>query len=226
MAKKGKDGITEKHFKSFSEVVGAQSSLSVYGSIIKNAVVQPGTRGILHPSGVDESLQLAQVVGYAELGRCIQLGEPQLIAMPTPDGPADGCGWDPVEYVVWKNLPNNWTTLHLKVSATGLHTALQLGVLGGADDTQLRADQIQTILRDCIPLAGGNRNPIDLSETLQYYGLDKDGVIAFAGLVTGSADYGVKRYQFELPGSALSNITVTSKLGDIANTIQDKAVHA
>lgn len=225
MAKKGKDEITEKHFKSFSEGVGTQSTLNVYGSIIKNAVVRPGTRGVLHPSGVDESLQLAQVVGYSEQGRCIQLDEPQLIAMPAPDGPADGCGWDPTEYVVWKKLPNNWTTLHLKVSATSLHAALNLGVVA-TDDGQLRADQIQTILRDCIPRAGGNRNPIDLSETLQYYGLDKDGVIAFAGLVTGSADYGVKRYQFELPGSALSNITVTSQLSDIANTIQDKAVHA
>jgi hypothetical protein len=146
--------------------------------------------------------------------------------MPTPDGPADGCSWDPTEYVVWKKLPNNWTTLHLKVSATSLHTALRLGVVAGTDDRQLRADQIQTILQDCIPLAGGNHNPIDLSETLQYYGLDKDGVIAFAGLVTGSTDYGVKRFQFELPGSALSNITVTSKLSDIANTIQDKAVHS
>jgi hypothetical protein len=226
MAKKGKDEITEKHFKSFSEGVGTQSTLSVYGSIVKHAVVQPGTRGVLHPSGVDEPLQMAQVVGYSELGRCIQLDEPQLIAMPTPDGPADGCGWDATEYVVWKKLPTNWTTLHLKVSATSLHTALNLGVVAGTDDRQLRADQIQTILHDCIPLAGGNGNPIDLSETLQYYSLDKDGVIAFSGLVTGSVDYGVKRYQFELPGSALSNITVTSKLSDIANTIQDKAVHA
>jgi hypothetical protein len=126
MTKKRKDGITEKHFIGFSEVSGAQTAISVYGKIVKNADVQPGTSGILHPSGKASDLQLAHVVGYSDQGRCITLVEPQLLALPVPDGPADGCGWDPREYVVWKNLPKNWTTLHLRASTRSLHSALKL----------------------------------------------------------------------------------------------------
>jgi len=90
-----KSGITEKHFTSLSDVAGSLSTLSVYGRLVRNSDVLPGTSGILHPSGADEPLQLAQVVGYEDQGRCIRLDEPQVVAMPAPDGPADGCGWDP-----------------------------------------------------------------------------------------------------------------------------------
>lgn len=72
--------------------------------------VQPRTSGILHPAGAEDEMKLAQIVGYLDQGRCVRLSEPQVIAMPDPDDPADGCGWDPTEYVVWKNLPRNWTT--------------------------------------------------------------------------------------------------------------------
>ena len=92
------------------------------------------------------------------------------------------------------------------------------------EERRLRADQLETILIDCIPLAGGNHDPIDLSNILQFYGLDKDGVLVFGGYVIGSADYGVKRFQFKLPAEDLDGITVSSKLSEVANTIQDKAV--
>jgi hypothetical protein len=94
------------------------------------------------------------------------------------------------------------------------------------DERRLRADQLETILIDCIPLAGGNHDPIDLSNILQFYGLDRDSVLVFGGYVIGSADYGVKRFQFRLPPEALDGISVSSKLSEVANTIQDKAVPA
>jgi hypothetical protein len=225
MAKKGSGSITERHFITLSDVSGSVSTINAYGRIIKNADVQPGRSGILHPSGVDEPLQLAQVVGYSEQGRCIRLDEPQVIAMPAPDGVADGCGWDPTQYVVWKNLSKNWVTVHMQVRSTTLHGVLKANAESGAGQQQLRADQIDTILRDCIPLAGGNKNPIDLASILQSYGLDKDGVIVFAGYVIGSEAYGVKRFQFELPDGALSSITTGSQLSEVANLIQDQAVH-
>jgi hypothetical protein len=227
MAKKDRGGITAKHFTTLSEVSGWQSTICVYGKLITNAEVQPGTSGILHPAGTNDPLQLAQVVGYSDQGRCIRLDEPQIIALPAPGGPADGCGWDPTQYVVWKNLAKNWTTLQMQFHATALHGVLKSAGTGGAGvaDGQLRADQIETILRDCIPRAGGNNKPVDLSNILQYYGFDKDGVIAFAGYVTGSEDYGVKRFQFNLPDGALGTLTVSSKLSELANTIQDQAVH-
>ena len=204
---------------------GSQTTIDVYGKTIKDTQLEPGAAGILHPSGDNEALHYAQVFGYLEAGTCVRLPQPQVIAMPAPQGPADGCGWDPDEYVVWKNVPKYWTTLHMKFHTTSLYGVLKGGGLGIADDRQLRADQIEFIFRNCIPLAGGNSKVIDLGNTLQFYGLDTDGVTNFRGYVIGSTDYGVKHFDFTLPPRALDGISVSSKLSDIANTIQDKAVH-
>jgi hypothetical protein len=124
MAKKRQVGINEKHFIAFSNVAGARATISVYGKIVKDAEIQPGASGILHPSGEATNLHLSHVVGYSDQGGCVTLAEPQLIALPAPNGPADGCGWDPAEYVVWKNLPKNWPTLHLRSTVRSLHSAL------------------------------------------------------------------------------------------------------
>jgi hypothetical protein len=35
--------------------------------------------------------------------------------MPMPSGPADECGWDPNQYVVWKNLPKDLILVHFNV---------------------------------------------------------------------------------------------------------------
>jgi hypothetical protein len=226
MAKKEKTGLTQRHLMTLSEVSGKLSMLDVYGKVVKDAAVQPQTSGILHPAGTKEEMKLAQIVGYLDQGRCVRLSEPQVIAMPKPDGPAGSCGWDPAEYVVWKNLPRNWTTLHFQLRTAGLHEALSSGAHAAMDERQLRADQIEAILRDCIPLAGGSSAVIDLSKTLQQYGLDKDGVVVLAGLVIGDADHGVRRFDFELPAGSLDSLTVGSKISEVEDTIQDKAVHS
>lgn len=225
MAKKDKQGITQKHYVTLSDVSAGLATLDVYGKIIQNTDVEPGASGILHPTGGSDNLSLATVVGYLDQGTCIRLQEPLVIAMPKPDGPANGCGWDPAEYVVWKNLPRNWTTLHLNVRTAGLHAALASGRRSATFDQQLRADQIETILRDCIPLAGGSSTAIDLSKTLQQYGLDKDGVVTLAGLVIGDKDHGVQRFDFQLAAGSLDSMSVNSKLSEVENLIQDKAVH-
>ena len=125
MPKNRKPGITERHFIGLTEASSALATISVYGKIVKDAALQTGISGILHPTGDDSDLQLAHVVGYSEKGRCVTLGDPQLIALPAPDGRADGCGWNPEEYVVWKNLPKNWPTLHLQASTRTLDSALK-----------------------------------------------------------------------------------------------------
>jgi hypothetical protein len=130
MAPKDKWKITPKHFIGFSEVAGGHATISVYGRVVKNTELQPGESGILHPSGAGTPLQLAHVVGYSDQGRCVTLAEPQLVALPVPDGPADSCGWDSNQYVVWKNLPKNWATLHLKASTRSLHSVLKLAAPG------------------------------------------------------------------------------------------------
>jgi hypothetical protein len=225
MAKKAKVGITDKHLMTLSEVAGGSSTLDVYGKIVQDVGLQPRTSGILHPAGTDDEMTLAQIVGYFDQGGCVRLSAPQVIAMPEPDGPADGCGWDPKKYVVWKNLPRNWTTLHFQFRTTGLYDALTSVPLAATDDRQLRADQIETILRDCIPLAGGSSAAIDLSKTLQQYGLDKDGVVTLAGLIIGDATHGVQRFDFKLAPGSLDSLSVGSKISDVEDTIQDKAAH-
>jgi hypothetical protein len=123
MAIKRKLNLTQKHFVALSDAVGSGKTISVYGRVVKDAAIDSGTSGILHPAGGGD-LHLAQVVGYSDGGRCVTLTEPQLLVLPSPDGPADGCDWDPDQYVVWKNLPKNWTTLHLQASTRGVHNAL------------------------------------------------------------------------------------------------------
>ena len=124
MANKNKRLITDAHFIGLTEASSIHSTISVYGKIVRNTPIAAGTSGILHPLGNDEELQLAHVVGYSDKGRCFRLSEPQLLALPAPDGPADACGWDPNKYVVWNSLPRNWTTLHLQARTRSLHSAL------------------------------------------------------------------------------------------------------
>jgi hypothetical protein len=224
MAKKDTQGITKKHYVTLSDVLAASATLDVYGKMIQNTDVKPGASGILQPGVGSDNLSLATVFGYLDQGTCIRLQYPLVIAMPQPDGTADGCGWDPAEYVVWKKLPRNWTTLHLTARTAGLHSTLASGRSSVTFDQQLRADQIETILRDCIPLAGGSAAAIDLSKTLQQYGLDKDGVVTLAGRIIGDK-HGVQRFDFQLAAGSLDSMSVSSKLSDVENLIQDKAVH-
>jgi hypothetical protein len=124
MKKTRKLPITEDHYIGLAEASGAKPTIDVYGKVVRNATIEPASSGLIHPSGENEDLQLAQVVGYSDRGRSVALPRPQLVALPAPDGPAEGTGWDPKKYVVWKDLPKNWTTLHLQATARGLHSAL------------------------------------------------------------------------------------------------------
>jgi len=124
MAKSKKLSIADDHYIDLAEAAGVKPTIDVYGKVVRNATIDSTTTGLVHPSGEDENLHLAQVVGLSERGRNITLAHPQLVALPAPDGPAEGSDWDPKKYVVWKNLPKNWTTLHLQATTRGLHSAL------------------------------------------------------------------------------------------------------
>ena len=130
MARKRKAGITEKHFVDHAEAVVAQTTLTAYGKIIRNTEADPAAAGIVHPRGLNESLQASLVFGVAMGGRCETLPGPVQLWMPSPDGPADGCGWDPAEYVVWRDLPRDWITMHQQARARTLATALLADSVG------------------------------------------------------------------------------------------------
>jgi hypothetical protein len=127
MKKKDKAGLTENHYVDFAQATGAQTTLTAYGKIIRNSEALPSDAGIVHPYGLKEPLQASLVFGIAIGGRCKPLPNPERVLLPPPDGPADGCGWNPAEYVVWKNLPVGWTTIHFQARATSLHDALLPG---------------------------------------------------------------------------------------------------
>jgi hypothetical protein len=124
MAKQGKSGITARHYVDFSEASSAQTTLTAYGKIVKNSDVPPSTAGISHPHGLNEPLYASLVFGVATGGRCETLPVPKQLWLPAPDGAADGCGWDPAEFVVWKNLPRDWITMHSESRTRNLSSVL------------------------------------------------------------------------------------------------------
>ena len=114
MPKKDRPGITDKHYVDLAQASAAQTTLTAYGKIIRNSEAPPATAGISHPHGLNEPLQASLVFGLAIGGRCETLPSPVQVWLPAPNGPADGCGWDPAEYVVWKNIPRDWVTTHFQ----------------------------------------------------------------------------------------------------------------
>jgi hypothetical protein len=89
-------------------------SVDIFGKVIDPAPI----------SDLPGGHQLAQVYGFREQGRCLHLPFPQHLSLPKLDGPADGCGWDPSQFVVWKNLPKSLMTTQVQTKMAPLHEAL------------------------------------------------------------------------------------------------------
>src|SRR6267378_5443663 len=81
---------TDKQSTEFDHTVAAESRVDLYGKVLTG-----------------NSAATALVFGVRDGLRCMRLPSPRYLTLPAPDGPADGCGWDPDEYVVWKGLPKN-----------------------------------------------------------------------------------------------------------------------
>jgi hypothetical protein len=101
------------------------SSITAYGKVISAVTISPSDAGTVHPQGKEDNLQLALVFGICDQGQCIRLPQPQKVYLPAPDGPADGCGWDPSQYLSWKNLPREWNTVHVQTQTKPLAMALR-----------------------------------------------------------------------------------------------------
>jgi len=101
------------------------SSITAYGKLISAVTISPSDAGIVHPQGKADDLQLALVFGICDQGQCIKLPQPQKVYLPAPDGPAVGCSWDPSQYVVWKNLPRDWNTVHVQTQTKPLAMVLR-----------------------------------------------------------------------------------------------------
>src|ERR1700719_4712472 len=127
MSAKKKLKITPLHYVDFSHAIGSQSSITLYGKIVKDVTLDLLASGILHPRGASGALVLAQITGYLDQGKCQTLDNPVIVTLPEADGPADGCDWDAKEYVVWKSVPKHWITLHIDAKPRSLVDALAAG---------------------------------------------------------------------------------------------------
>jgi hypothetical protein len=91
-------------------------------------------------------MQKGFVYGVAFAGQCTQVSPPKEVLLPAPDGPADGCGWDPNEFVVWKNLPRTWSTLAFTSQIQPLHSALM------TDQPQPQAASFRSLATTGVPV--------------------------------------------------------------------------
>lgn len=131
--------LKDSHKISLADAANPFTTVTLYGKLIDVSAVPSSTSGLAHPNGSTNDLHASLVFGYLDAGRCVRLPAPQHVLLPPPDGPADGCGWDPNEFVVWKNIPKNWQTLHVQTQAKPLMHALAAGIAapGGTDPIQI-----------------------------------------------------------------------------------------
>jgi hypothetical protein len=93
-------------------------------------------------SDLPEGHQLAEVYGFRQQGRCTRLPAPERLSLPKPDGPADGCGWNPSQFVVWKNLPKSLMTAHMQPKLVPLHEALVAALNTTAPELEPTVDDV------------------------------------------------------------------------------------
>jgi hypothetical protein len=128
MASKNKFTPADTHFVSLDSATSIQSTLTLFGKLISDAESKPAVIGLAHPSGEGGTLHRSLVFGIRYGNQCQTLSQPQQVWLPSPDGPADGCGWDPTQYVVWRNIPTDWPTLHVVTTRKPISAAVAAGI--------------------------------------------------------------------------------------------------
>lgn len=102
------------HKATFQARLLPETGVDVFGKVVDPPPI----------SDLPSGYQLAQVYGFRDHGQCVRLPVPQHLSLPQPDGPADGCGWDPAQFVVWKRLSKSLVTAHLQIKVASLHEVL------------------------------------------------------------------------------------------------------
>jgi len=203
-------GLTKKHYVPFDAHIAAQSTLTAYGKLIEGGESTPSALGVSHPLGLSEALHKSLVFGVQIDGQCIKLPNPEEVALPRPDGPADGCGWDPSEFVVWKHLPRNWTTLHFQSRPKPLVNALLSGAANGVQRLAVAGsgvdDQVIAVIRNWRNLP---KDPA-LSDTLgalwgSTSGPFSDGATKLAGMLNASLGTSIQGSDFS-PSTTVADV--------------------
>lgn len=222
-----------KHVVSITEVANGHLTLSLFGKVVQGVDNIPTSGALEHPTDVNKPLHLAQVFGYSQDHRCVELPKPALVLLPDPEGPADECGWNPEEYVMW-HVPPDWMTLLLHpvpgpISAS-LRTHASLSSMF-SDAVQVQAGledwQCDTITSGCVRQITKSKRPYKRSEALQQYSVNSDPQCrAIADLIVGDKQLGVGQYQFKLAETAIGDLSPSWTMGQLANRIKDKALPA
>jgi hypothetical protein len=130
-AKAKKFAPSPEHVTALSALPGSDTTVDFFGKVIETSV-----------SGLPEFHQLAEIFGYRAKGLCVRFPSTQRISLPAPDGPADGCGWDPSQFVVWRNLPRSLSTNQFNVTTTTVHEVMAAAVFKSAVDSEPTVDDV------------------------------------------------------------------------------------
>ena len=123
--------LAPEHVTALSAVPTSDASVDFFGKVIETSV-----------PGLPELHQLSEIFGYRDKGSCVRFPLTQRISLPAPDGPADGCGWDPSQFVVWRNLSRNFFTNQFNVTTTTVHEVMSAAVFKSAVDAEPTVDDV------------------------------------------------------------------------------------
>lgn len=119
------------HVTTLSAVATSHTGIDVFGKVVETAV-----------SDLPDLHQMAEIFGYRDQGGCVRFPVTERISLPAPDGPADGCGWDPSEFLIWRNLPRALVTKQLDVKTTTVHEVVTAAKLKAGLDSERTVDDV------------------------------------------------------------------------------------
>jgi hypothetical protein len=119
------------HVTKLRAVATSHTGIDFFGRVVEPAV-----------SDLPDLHQMAEIFGYRDQGGCVRFPVTERISLPAPDGPADGCGWDPSRFVVWKNLPRSLVTKQLDVKMTTVHEVVTAAWLKAGLDSERTVDDV------------------------------------------------------------------------------------
>lgn len=194
----------DSHKTAFRMVPETEDYVDAFGKIVDPAPV----------ADLPDGQHLAVIFGFRHRGSCTRLQTPQHVTLRSPDGPADGCGFDPSQFLVWKNLGRNQITAHLTTRMVPLHQALMSATDPAASDAIPTLDDV---LHIWLPNAQGQEIPSEdqLATAWAQFGSGgpyKDPIAQrLAGLIN--------KFFFSPPTIAASDLPGDMKVSDLRDAL-------
>jgi hypothetical protein len=202
------DEINEKHQTSLADHIRDQTTMLLFGKLV--ADMQPAPNGD----------RFAQIAGIMRDQVCQRLPKPILLALPTPDGPAAECGWDPKEYLMWR-VASSFASTALHVQSHPLHQLFASPAVAGA---RMSRTQSLTVISKSIRAVTHSTRILDPADTLQLYGvITAQTVSQVRATITGDPQNGVAQFGFSLDGNALSLMSSSWTVDQLATTVEGAA---